>query len=94
MDATTKEDRVRDLKSLRAELLALKEKMDSEDADGEETRSALAALRKSYFKEFSEENVETSSIDEAKKGVWTQYESCEESDEEDAENKHIRVLRR
>lgn len=54
MAERSREDRIRELKAMRAELMAIKEQMESGDGDDEAASVSLASIRKNYAEEFDE----------------------------------------
>lgn len=94
MAEKSREDRIRELKAMRAELMAIKEQMESGDGDDEAASASLASIRKNYAKEFDETRQQGETLDDAKREVYSQYESEEQTNNEEQGKKLVRGLRR
>ncbi len=94
MAEKSREDQIRKLKAMRAELMAIKEQMDSGDGDDEAASASLASIRKNYAEEFDETRQQGETLDDAKREVYSQYESEEQTNNEEQGKKLVRGLRR
>lgn len=94
MAEKSREDRIRELKAMRAELMAIKEQMESGDGDDEAASASLASIRKNYAEEFDETRQQGETLDDAKREVYSQYESEEQTNNEEQGKKLVRGLRR
>lgn len=94
MAERTGEEKIRKLKAMRAELMAVKEQMESGDGDSEAANASLAAIRQKYSADSDEYRTQGTTMDEAKREVCSQYEGEEQTHEEEQGKKLIRGLRR
>jgi len=94
LENNIREKRIRELKSMRAELMALKEQIESDEGSSEETAAAFASIRKNYSTNFEEINSQKTTINDAKCEVYSQYEGEEQTHEEGQVKKLVRGLRR
>lgn len=94
MTEMTREERIRELKAMRAELMAIKEKMESGDGDSEAANASLAAIRQNYSTDSDEYRTQGTTMDDAKREVYSQYEGEEQTHEEEQGKKLVRELRR
>lgn len=84
MAEKSREDRIRELKAMRAELMAIKEQMESGDGDDEAASASLASI-KNYAEEVDETRQQGETLDDAKREVYSQYESKEQTNNEKQE---------
>ena len=75
MEERTREDRIRELKALRAELMAAREKMESGESDGEASNASLASIRISKHS--------------AKEEVYSQYSDAHQEDNTEEQGKML-----
>lgn len=94
MAERTREERIRELKAMRAELMAIKEQMESGDGDSEAANASLAAIRQNYSSETGELESQGFSMEEAKREVYSQYEGEEQTHEDEQGKNLVRGLRR
>lgn len=94
MTERTREERIRELKAMRAELMAIKEQMESGDGDSEAANASLAAIRQNYSADSDEYRTQGSTMDDAKREVYSQYKGEEQTHEEEQGKKLVRGLRR
>lgn len=90
----TREERIRELKAMRAELMAIKEQLESEDGDSEAANASLASIRKNYSSDLDEAMSQGTTLDDAKREIYSQYEGEEPSRDEDQGKQLTRGLRR
>lgn len=90
----TREEQIQELKNMRSELMAIKEKMDLGDNDSESAASSMAALRKRYFEESEGSVFQESGIEDAKQEIYSQYEEANKADAEEQGKSLVRSLRR
>lgn len=94
MGERTREERICKLKTMRAELMAIKEEMKIEDDDSESTNTSLDSIRKGYSADLEESKSQEKTIDDAKQEVYLQYDSDKQSHNEEQEGKFTCGLRR
>ena len=89
MKERTREDRIRELKALRAELMAAKEKMESGESDGESSNASIASLRKDYMNSVDEQQSSSISRDSAKEELYSQYSDEQQEDNKEEQGKAL-----
>lgn len=90
MKGATREERIQELKSLRAELLAMREKATDGEADTIESQSSWDSLRKEYAEGLKAETSGTHKMDEAKKELYAQFSNETSSDDDSDDNPVLR----
>lgn len=89
MEERTREDRIRELKALRAELMAAKEKMESGESDGESSNASIASLRKDYMNSVDEQQSSSILRDSAKEELYSQYSDEQQEDNKEEQGKTL-----
>lgn len=89
MEERTREDRIRELKALRAELMAAKEKMESGESDGEASNASIASIRKDYTSAMNEQQNDVISEDSAKEEMYSQYSDAHQEDNTEEQGKTL-----
>ena len=89
MEERTREDRIRELKALRAELMAAKEKMESGESDGESSNASIASIRKDYMNSVDEHQGSLISRDSAKEELYSQYSDEQQEDNKEEQGKTL-----
>ncbi len=89
MEERTREDRIRELKALRAELMAAKEKMDSGESDGEASNASIASIRKDYTESMEDQYSSAMSQDSAREELYSQYNDEQQEDSKEEQGKTL-----
>lgn len=89
MEEYTREERIRELKALRAELMAAKEKMESGESDGESSNASIASIRKDYMNSVDEHQSSSISRDFAKEELYSQYSDEQQEDNKEEQGKTL-----
>lgn len=89
MEAYTREEHIRELKALRTELMAAKEKMESGENDGESSNASIASIRKDYMNSVDEHQSSSISRDSAKEELYSQYSEEQQEDNKEEQGKTL-----
>ena len=76
----TREEKIKELTALRAELLYLKEQQDGESGDNASNVAQLTNARKEYYEDQMNNN-SSDELDNAKKELYAQYDDQDQSEE-------------
>lgn len=89
MGESTRKDRICELKALRAELMAAKEKMDSGESDGEASNASITSVRSAYIESMEEQQSSSMSRDSAREELYSQYSDEQQEDNKEKQGKTL-----
>ena len=81
MNSEERQQKINELKALRAELMAYKESMEGAEGESNAGNAELASLKKAYMNEEEPERTESQDYEAAKKYFYDQYDGEENSQE-------------
>ena len=80
MGEYTREKHIQELKAMRAELMAAKEKMESDDSESESANAANASVRKQYVDSINEQQSYSQSYEDSREEMYSHYSDDQEYD--------------
>ena len=90
----TREEQIRELKAMRAELMAIKEQIESDEGNSEATSETLAALKKQYMLDVDDIKSQGVVADDAKHEIYSQYQDEEQVYDDGQAKRFVREIRR
>jgi hypothetical protein len=90
----TREEQIRELKAMRAELMAIKEQIESDEGNSEATSETLAALKKQYMLDVDDIKSQGVVADDAKHEIYSQYQDEEQVYDDGQAKRFVRDIRR
>ena len=97
MREKTSEEKIKELKAIRAELMAIKEYSESDEGEGNNSdrNTNIVSIRREYLDDSSKSTEKNSSpIEDARSDLYAQYEDTEEYESKNSEGKSMTLNRR